>query len=94
MLFRSRSGIELVSPALAGRFFTTEPPEKPLLFLKKALGCYVTVKPGGVGSPAEAGVFASPVACGVSPDSPGQISSGTHESVCLRSLPTLFREIL
>ena len=27
---------------------------------KKALGCYVTVKPGGVGSPAEAGVFASP----------------------------------
>ena len=22
-------GIELVSPALAGRFFTTEPPEKP-----------------------------------------------------------------
>ena len=25
-----RSGIEPVSPALAGQFFTTEPPEKPL----------------------------------------------------------------
>ena len=24
------SGIEPVSPALAGQFFTTEPPEKPL----------------------------------------------------------------
>ena len=24
-------GIEPVSPALAGRFFTTEPPDKPLL---------------------------------------------------------------
>ena len=26
-----RSGIELVSPALAGRFFATEPPGKPLI---------------------------------------------------------------
>ena len=26
------SGIELVSPALAGRLFTTEPPEKPRLY--------------------------------------------------------------
>ena len=25
-------GIELTSPALAGRFFTTEPPGKPILF--------------------------------------------------------------
>ena len=28
------SGIKPVSPALAGRFFTTEPPMKPLRFLK------------------------------------------------------------
>ena len=28
-------GIEPVSPALAGRFFTTEPPGKPLLFIKR-----------------------------------------------------------
>ena len=28
-----RQGIKPVSPALAGRFFTTEPPGKPLLFL-------------------------------------------------------------
>ena len=27
-------GIELTSPALAGGFFTTEPPEKPSLFFK------------------------------------------------------------
>ena len=27
----SNPGIELVSPALAGRFFTTEPPGKPIL---------------------------------------------------------------
>jgi len=26
-------GIETISPALAGRFFTAEPPEKPLLYL-------------------------------------------------------------
>ena len=26
-------GIELTSPALAGRFFTTEPPGKPILFV-------------------------------------------------------------
>ena len=29
----SRSGIKPMSPALAGRFFTTEPPGKPLLYL-------------------------------------------------------------
>ena len=29
------SGIEPVSPALAGRFFTTEPPEKPLIIFYK-----------------------------------------------------------
>jgi len=27
------SGIELTSPALAGRFFTTEPPGKPVLLV-------------------------------------------------------------
>ena len=30
---RSRSGIKPMSPSLAGRFFTTEPPGKPLLYL-------------------------------------------------------------
>ena len=29
----SRSGTEPVPPALAGRYFTPEPPEKPLSFL-------------------------------------------------------------
>ena len=29
-----KPGIEPISPALAGRFFTTEPPEKPSLFFK------------------------------------------------------------
>ena len=28
-------GIEPVSPALAGRFFTTEPPGKPRVFIKR-----------------------------------------------------------
>ena len=32
-----RSGIEPVSPAVAGRFFTTEPPGKPLRNLGDAL---------------------------------------------------------
>ena len=31
----SRTGIELVSPALAGRFITNEPPGKPLIELLK-----------------------------------------------------------
>ena len=32
-----RPGIKLVSPALAGAFFTTEPPGKPYNFLKKLI---------------------------------------------------------
>ena len=34
-------GIELVSPALAGRFFTTEPPGKPILYKQKYVNCYI-----------------------------------------------------
>ena len=36
-----RPGLEPVSPALAGRFSTTAPPGKPLLFLKKYLFIYL-----------------------------------------------------
>ena len=32
-------GIEPMSPTLAGRFFTTEPPGKPLLFLCTTINC-------------------------------------------------------
>ena len=34
-------GIELASPALAGRFFTTESPGKPLLFLFLKINLFI-----------------------------------------------------
>ena len=36
----ARPGLEPVCPALAGRFSTTAPPGKPLVFLKVKLYCY------------------------------------------------------
>ena len=37
---RPNPGIERASPTLAGRFFTTEPPEKPqLMILLKSISC-------------------------------------------------------
>ena len=43
-----RSGLEPVSPALAGRFSTTAPPGKPCFALLKLLfsHCFFTPKPG------------------------------------------------
>ena len=43
------SGIELVSPALAGRFFTTEPPGKPL-FCPAFIFIFFLIYPGGKNS--------------------------------------------
>ena len=58
------SGIELVSPALAGRLFTTEPPEKPRLycnFLKVyLLSLCLLLLPSHMGRSREDGTFKEP----------------------------------